>query len=98
MCRKATAVLFLLLFTVSLVGCAAHIHKVGKGPQSHNQVQHRQWYVLWGLVPINTVDTHQMAGGAQDYEIKTEASALDILINIFTQQVSITSRTVTVTQ
>ena len=98
MYRRAIAVLFLFLFIVSLVGCAAHIHKVGNGPQGNSMMQQRQWYVLWGLVPINTVDTHQMAGGAADYEIKTESAALDVIINIFTTYVSVVSRTVTVTK
>lgn len=98
MYRRAIAVFFLLLFTLSLVGCAAHIHKIGNGPQGSNMMQQRQWYVLWGLVPINTVDTHQMVGGAEDYEIKTEQAALDVIINIFTVYVSVVSRTVTVTK
>lgn len=98
MYRKATALLLLCLFIVSLVGCAAHIHKVGKGPQGYTKIQERQWYVLWGLVPINNVDSAQLAGDAADYEVKTEQAALDVIINIFTSYVSVVSRTVTVTK
>ena len=98
MYRRAIAVFFLLLFTFSLVGCSYHIHKVGNGPKGNTMTQQRQWYVLFGLVPINDVDTHQMAAGATDYEIKTEQSALDIVINIFTGIASVYSRTVTVTK
>jgi len=98
MSRRAIAVFFLFLFTLSLVGCSAHIHTIGKGPQGQTMMQQRQWYVLWGLVPINDVDTHQMAGSAADYEIKTEQSALDVIINIFTGIVTVYSRTVTVTK
>jgi hypothetical protein len=39
-----------------------------------------------------------MAGSAKDYTIKTEVSALDVIINIFTTYVSVVSRTVTVTK
>jgi hypothetical protein len=58
--------------------------------------QERQWYVLWGFVPINSVDTKVMAKGAKDYEIKTETNALDVVINIFTSAVTVYSRTVEV--
>jgi len=81
---------------VSLMGCAAHVHKIGNGPQTGMIEQERQWYVLWGLVPINNVETEVMAVGAVDYSIKTEASALDVIINIFTGMVTVYSRTVTV--
>jgi len=39
-----------------------------------------------------------MAGGAANYEIKTEQSPLDIIINFFTGIVTVYSRTVTVTK
>lgn len=81
-----------------LAGCAAHIHKVGQGAQGAQKAEQRQWYVLWGLVPINDVKTDQMAEGATDYTIKTEQSALDVIINIFTVYITVVSRTVTVTK
>ena len=56
----------------------------------------RQWYVLYGLVPINEVDTNAMAGAATDYEIMTQHTGLDVIINIFTGAISINSRTVIV--
>jgi len=97
--NKRIILLFAIILTICLLtGCAAHIHKVGQGAQGAQKSEARQWYVLWGLVPINEVDTQKMADGATDYTIKTENSALDILINIFTTYVSVVSRTVTVTK
>ena len=58
----------------------------------------RQWYILWGLVPLNDVDTTELAGGSVNYEIDTEQGFLDIVINIFTGIVTVNSRTVTVTR
>ncbi len=81
-----------------MAGCSAHIHKVGTGAQGGEIENGRQWYVLWGLVPINNIDTNDMADGETDYTIKTEQSALDVIINIFTGMVTIHSRTVTVTK
>ena len=95
--KKVGAVLMLAVM-MFMVGCAAHTHVVGNGAQGNEVTQQRQWYVLFGLVPINNVDTEQMAAGTADYTIKTEQSALDVIINIFTSAVSVCSRTVTVTE
>ncbi len=55
-----------------------------------------KWYVLWGLVPINNVDTNAMAEGATDYEITTALTPLDVVISVVLGQVTVYSRTVTV--
>lgn len=96
--KKLVSIVLIAVFTLVLVGCAANVHKVGSGAQSNIKIEQRQWYVLWGLVPINQVDTAAMAAGSSDYTIKTEQNALDIIINIFTSYVSVVSRTVTVTK
>lgn len=95
MLRKLTAIVLIFIFML-MVGCATHIHKVGNGAQGNDIQQARQWYVLWGLVPINNVDTNALAGGATDYTITTQQSALDVIINIFTGYITVTSRTVKV--
>jgi hypothetical protein len=95
--KKIISLLLLTAF-IGLVGCSANIHKVGKGAQGNEVMEARQWYVLCGLMPLNEVDTNQMAGGAADYEIKTEQSAMDIIMNMFTGCVTVFSRTVTVTK
>ncbi len=92
MIKIVTIVLLLLVF----VGCTTHIHKVGNGPQSYDSQEERQWYILWGLVPLNEVDTNDMVGDAKDYKIKTEVAPLDFLIGIPAAWVTVTSRTVTV--
>ncbi len=96
--KKVTAVVALAAMVLMLVGCAAHTHVVGDGAQTGAKEELRQWYVLWGLVPINEVNTDEMVGDADDYVIKTEQSALDVVINIFTSWVTVYSRTVTVTK
>jgi len=85
-----------MLILISLMGCQTHIHQVGNGAQTGMLEQQRQWYVLWGLVPINNVDTNLMAGDAQDYTITTQGTFLDVVINIFTSMITVYSRTVTV--
>ena len=89
----ATVLAVSFLFTI---GCATHIHKVGNGPQGNDVVAERQWYVVWGLAPINKIDSNTIAGGATDYEIKTESTFIDVLISAVLGWTSIHARTVTV--
>ena len=95
-----------LIISMLFIGCATHLHSVGHGPQSGVKATARQYYLLWGLVPINTIDTNEMAGldinGKQieNYEIQTQVGPLDVVINsvsFFTIGMILTSRTVTVT-
>lgn len=86
----------LIVAMLCVIGCMAHIHKVGNGAQGTEMMAERQWYVLWGLVPINEVDTQAMAAGATDYEIITMYTPVDFVINIFTGIVTVNCRTVTV--
>ena len=89
------------------IGCAAHIHTVGYGPQTGVKATARQYYLLWGIVPLNTVDTNEMVGTdingnqIENYEINTQYGALDIAINLIsfsTTGLFFSSRTVTVTK
>ena len=86
-------IVFLTLFS-----CATHVHTVGNGPSTGVTETARQWYVLYGLVPLNDVDTSAMTGGASNYEVKTSQEPIDLLIYCFTSGVTVTSRTVTVTK
>ncbi|MBI3872928.1 MAG: hypothetical protein HY304_07635 [candidate division Zixibacteria bacterium] len=87
----------LFLVVVMLAGCATHIHTIGTGG-SGAKMEQRQWYVLWGLVPINNVDSKVMAGSASNYTIKTQMSPIDVVISFFTGIVTVNCRTVTVTK
>jgi hypothetical protein len=94
--RKMTALIIVLLIVAFTIGCAAHIHTVGKGPQLNEKREVRQYYFLWGLIPLNVVDTKAMAGDASDYEIRTETSFVDVLIGIPAGLITIQTRTVMV--
>lgn len=96
--RKTFATFLLFAISISLfAGCFTMNHVVGDGGAQMGAVkQERQWYVLWGLVPINEVDSKTMAEGATNYTVKTQYTALDFVINIFTGIVSIQSMTVEV--
>lgn len=94
---KKTISLVLVAALLLLTGCMTHTHVVGEGGKGQIEAA-RQWYVLFGLVQINKVDSKEMAKGAVNYTIKTETTPLDFLINIFTGLVSINCRTVEVSK
>ena len=87
-----------MLATIVLLmtSCMALTHVVGTGAQTGVKVEKKQWYALWGLVPINEVDSKTMAGGSSDYTIKTQVKFIDYVITAFTGAVSITVQSVEV--
>lgn len=95
---KKVASIVVLVSMLAMTSCMGHMHTVGNGAQGGNKVEKTQWYFLFGLVPLNEVNTKQMADGATNYTIKSEMSVINYLITIVTQFATITSRTVTVTK
>ena len=93
---RKLSVVFLIVGLLFVIGCAAHVHKVGQGAQGNDITMARQWYVLWGVIPINEVDTNVMAEGATDYEIVTQYTPLDFIISAVLSEISINCRTVSV--
>jgi len=97
--KKTLASLALLgALTLPMTSCYTMSHQVGDGGTSASSTSERQWFLLWGLVPVNKVDSHEMAAGASDYTVTTSQSGLDVLINLFTAWITLYSREVTVTR
>mgnify|MGYP001194862986 FL=1 len=105
--------LFILTITFSIlfISCATHVHTIGNGAQTGEKITARQFYLFYGLIPLNSVDTNNMAGFDQvgnfntNYEIKTQWSLIDaglaIALGSFTYGLApivIQSRTVTITK
>ena len=95
---KLKSAMLILAASFMMTGCFTQRHVIGDGAQTGDVEEVRQWFVLWGLVPINKVDSAEIANGAYDYEIKTEHNALDVIIGIFTGVISVVPRTVTITR
>ena len=100
---KKTVVMIMIVSSLFLIGCSTHVHTVGTGPETGMTKVARQYYLLWGLIPLNTVDTNQMAASMKtdNYEIKSQVGLVDGAIN-FASMVTIgglvSSRTVTITK
>ena len=99
--------LVLLAIIVSFSSCFTYKQNIGKGialsvtkdttkvtPKTVS-VSKKRWYLLWGLSPLNTVDTKKMAKGATNYTIKQRISVSDMLLSLPTA-FFLSSQTVTV--
>lgn len=95
---RKTALVALVCSMTLLTSCFTLTHVVGNGGKGVISESTKQWYVLWGLVPINTVDVKAMAGGASDYTVVTQETFVDGLISAVLNFVSVHTRTVTVTR
>jgi len=87
-----------LALTAALGSCYTLEHRVGTGAANGVQEEKRQWYILFGLIPLNDVKSHEMAAGATNYDVKSQINVFDVLLNILTGWVTIYSQTVTVTK
>lgn len=96
--KHVTALVLSLALVASMSSCYTMTHKVGAGAQGSSEVSEKQWYILWGLVPLNHVDSQEMADGATDYTVETQHGFVDILISLVTTWVTIVPFTVTVTK
>ncbi|MDA1193275.1 MAG: hypothetical protein O3A46_16490 [Candidatus Poribacteria bacterium] len=95
--KRIAAFSALLVLVVTLSGCWTHTHVVGDGAQGNDVTSTRQWYVLFGLIPLNEVDSKAMAGDAANYTVETQTTLIDAVIGAFTGVISVHPQTVTVT-
>lgn len=68
------------IFAFVMVGCLTHEHIVGTGAATGYTESAKQFYII-GLVPLNSVDTKAMSGGAENYKIVTRTSIIDAIIS-----------------
>lgn len=87
-----------LVASVPLAACFTFTHTVGRGPQNVTPVvaEQTEWFALWGLVPLDAVDSAQLAGPARDYRVTTKFTVIDVLISAFSSFVTLYRQTVIV--
>ena len=85
---KSVLLLSIVVLVVLLSSCNATMHTVGTGGRgdckspSAYDAKKKQWYLLSGLIPLNRVDSKDLAAGAQNYTIRTTTSFGDYLISV----------------
>lgn len=93
--RFLRAVLLVALL-VGAVGCVAHQHRVGTGPAGVATETARQWYLFFGLMELNEVDSQRFTGDAVSYDIETKFGFVDLVFTVLLGPLTVTSRTVTI--
>lgn len=87
--------------SVSLTGCFTLNHTVGNGGSGQVVESNREWYILWGLIPLNKVDGEKMAlenNLTNNYTVTSQMNFVDVLLNIVTSLVSVYGQTVQVSK
>ncbi|MDD2298267.1 MAG: Bor family protein [Fermentimonas sp.] len=78
---QLSAVLFVSLLMTS---CYSYTTVVGDGSQGNQQISKWNHYLIGGLAPIDVSDPAILAGGVQDYTVKTEMSFVNGLVSALT--------------
>ena len=85
---KVNSLVALFALGIMLSSCNATMHTVGSGGKGdcksvgQYDVKKKQWYLFWGLLPLNKVDSKELVGDAQNYTVRTTTSFGDGLIAI----------------
>ena len=53
----------------------------GNGKPGFYDTKKKEWYLFWGLLPLNHVDSKELADGAENYTVRTTTSIGDGLIS-----------------
>lgn len=85
-----------MLCVLAAAGCVGHTHVVGLGATGSSAVTERQYYLLFGLVPVNDVDSQRQATGLTSYTVDTRFGLVDLLLAPVLLPLTVTSRSVTV--
>lgn len=89
------------VLALPMSGCFTLNHTVGNGGSGTEVASNREWYILWGLIPLNKVDGEKMAlenNLTNNYTVQSQMSFVDCLLNIVTGIVSVYGQTVKVTK
>jgi len=87
----------MLASSTCLTPCYSCTTVVGQGVQGNQQTTAWNHYLIGGLAPVGGSDAQQLAGGAQNYTVKTEMSFVNGLIGAITLGIY-TPTTTTVTK
>ena len=81
-----------------LPGCFTFTHTVGRGPLTPTPVvaKETRWFALWGVAPMDGLDSADLAGQAHDYRVTTKFTFVDVVISAFTSFASFYRQTVIV--
>jgi Bor protein. len=79
--NKLGKILVTALFLSSISSCYVNTFTVGNGPQTGVEERKVNHYLVQGLIPLKVVDTKTMVGDAENYQITTKQSFVDVMFN-----------------
>ena len=81
-----------------LFGCFSMTTTVGAGPMSvpPKEAYTHRWFALYGLYPMDDLDSKSLSGGAKDYRVTTEFTFEDVVMSAFTSFATFYRQTVIV--
>jgi len=95
--KRINTIALATVFALSLSSCYTYTTVVGNGAQGNKQTKAWNHYLIGGLAPVGVSDPAELAGGATDYDVKTEITFVNGLVNALTFGIYSPSTT-TVTQ
>ncbi len=75
---KMVAIIF--ASSILLTSCFSYTSVVGEGAQGNTTESQWNHYVIYGLAPVGVSNSKEMAGGAENYTVKTEQSFVNGLL------------------
>ncbi len=75
------------MLSIALSSCNATMYTVGTGGKGNCKsadqfdAEKKQWYLFWGLLPLNKVDSKDLVGGTQNYTVRTTTDIVDGFIS-----------------
>ena len=94
--KKISLLFLLIVFMGATFSCTKTRLIVGEGSKSGIVNSQKNWYILWGAVPIIEANQEELIGDAKNYEYVTETDLLDSIINAAGIMLSVGTRTVKV--
>ena len=74
----------LMAIGILFTSCYSYTTVVGDGAKGNDTTSKWNHYLIGGLVPIDVSNPKDLAGGAEDYNVKTEMSFVNGLVSVLT--------------
>ena len=89
-----TLVASLVMASTFSSGCFTQRVRVGTGANGGEKMEHRQWFALWGLIPITEIDPEGSLNGATNYDVVSTFTPVDVIVGIVTGIVTVQPKTI----
>lgn len=82
--KKMVQLFSMALLLAAMTSCYSHKFTVGEGPKTGIEIEGKNHFFIFGLVPGKVSDPQAMAGDAKNYEITEVQTFVDGLLRVIT--------------